>query len=250
VFFVLARIYGFSKVSPVYYLITLYTSNDPIYQRTTGRNIDPAVAKALLPGLLIGYVLPTSLGSSAFTGQSEWHYGLGLFAHLAPLLSSPLTTFIASLIRGVSPRAEPDAFELRELDNDDVSTLRSTYSIVFWATTAVHVSTMFHIFTSPWTSFQRVFLDLQNPFKRPSCACVDEQLFYARRCDVVLHSAVLLIWCLYTAFEMRRLGYVRTLEAVLVGVLVLLGVVAVGPGAVYIGMWHWREKVISGLSQG
>jgi hypothetical protein len=102
---------------------------------------------------------------------------------------------------------------------------------------------------SPTVSFWRTFGDIANPFGRPAGFDAGEQIFNPFKYDMAIHTVVLVIWCLYTVFEMRHLGYVRTREAMVAAIGVSILLLALGPGAMYAGVWYWRENVISGLAK-
>ena len=56
-------------------------------------------------------------------------------------------------------------------------------------------------------------------------------------------------YCLHSAFEMRNLGYATTRQAMSAMLIILLGTKMIGPIAVYVGTWHWRENIIYRLSK-
>ena len=167
----------------------------------------------------------------------------------SPIITPPLTSFIASLIRRGGPRQGPDPCELRELENTDVPHLRVAYSAVFCANFAVHIGTLFYAINSPTISLWRAFFDVPNPFNRQADLAGNEKIFNLFKYDLIFYALVLLVWCLYSVFEMRRLGYVRTRQALIAAVGMPVSLVILGPGAMYAGVWHWRENVISGLSK-
>ncbi|GME31293.1 putative FAD binding domain protein [Neofusicoccum parvum] len=70
VFGAVYQVFGIGKVAPIYYLISIYTSSNILYTRTTGRPIHSSVAHALLPALCIGYILPTALMFLPYTDPS------------------------------------------------------------------------------------------------------------------------------------------------------------------------------------
>lgn len=58
----------------------------------------------------------------------------------------------------------------------------------------------------------------------------------------------ILIYCLYSAWDLRRLGYISTRKVFTAMSLVVLLAHSIGPGALFAGTWFWRERVIYQLS--
>lgn len=65
--------------------------------------------------------------------------------------------------------------------------------------------------------------------------------------DMLFSAVPLLIFLLYTVWDIRRWGYISTATALRVALAVIVGQVFVGPPATYAGAWYWRESVIAGL---
>ena len=58
-----------------------------------------------------------------------------------------------------------------------------------------------------------------------------------------LVSANLVTHCLQIVFDLRRLGYITSLEAI------CAAPITVGPVPAYMGSWYWRESVIHRLGK-
>jgi hypothetical protein len=67
--------------------------------------------------------------------------------------------------------------------------------------------------------------------------------------DHIMMAVASLAWCLWNVFEMRRLGYITTAEALRVAAAVAASLMLVWPGAIYAGTWYWRENKMAGTSR-
>ncbi|KAF4540041.1 FAD binding domain containing protein [Lasiodiplodia theobromae] len=235
VLFGIYQLFGIGKIAPLYYLVSIYTSGNILYTRTTGRAIHSSVAKALLPALAIGYVLPTILmflpHESAVTHQNY----VALWQPF-PIYIAGLTFAISAIIRKAQgANSQPIEREMFALA--DVAPLRAAYGAVFWTTAIAHIATLVYLFSNTATmSISEVFFKLSGT--------VDESVFLFFKHDFLICFAAVFVWCLYSAYELRRTGYVKTEQAVRAALATLAAQVVVGPGAAYVGFWSWREGAI------
>ncbi|KAK7413086.1 hypothetical protein QQX98_008034 [Neonectria punicea] len=54
---------------------------------------------------------------------------------------------------------------------------------------------------------------------------------------------------LYSVWDLRRLGYIRSSQAVKAAVSVVVGEALVGSGATWAGLWYWREDKIAHITR-
>ncbi|EKG11619.1 hypothetical protein MPH_11112 [Macrophomina phaseolina MS6] len=237
------QLFGIAKVAPIYYLISIYTSSNILYTRTTGRPIHSSVAKALLPALLIGFVLPTALMFLPYDDPSTHQIFVALWQPF-PLYVAMLTATISALIRYLSPT---EALDTEMFDRKDLAPLSAAYAFAFCTTAATHLCTLVYLASSSTLSVASAFFNLQPPglpVTHPG-----KSVFAFFKWDMVLCFAAVFVWCLYSVFELRRVGYITTKQAVVAAVVTAVAQVVVGPGAAYVGLWAWREGVIAGLVQ-
>ncbi|KAH8891947.1 FAD/NAD(P)-binding domain-containing protein [Thozetella sp. PMI_491] len=228
----LYQLLGIARIGPIYYLVSLWTTNHPIYQRTSGRPVEVATARAILPGAIFACVIPSVIMFLPFENLEVWQNSIA-FWQVSPLLVSPLVSLLAALNRFLSRKLR-DPASLYELTNEDVPHLLSAYSTAFCVAAIAHVSLLFFIASSPTLSLARTFWDVAFTF-----------LKY----DLMIFSSASMVWCLYSVFEVRRQGYITTPQAWRAALGVLASAVLLGPGAAYAGTWYWRESVIATLSQ-
>ncbi|KZL86200.1 fad binding domain-containing protein [Colletotrichum incanum] len=240
--FTIAQLVGIGKVAPLYYLITLWTSSEPIYARTTGRPIPSLVAKALLPALCIGYVLPTALMFIQYSDSIVQQRAIALWQ--ASTLYVPILTWTFYNIAHYAVSTKSLEWELFE--NKDLPYLQAGYAFTFFTCAITHIPTLVYAYNSPTVSLY------QTLFGRMTFAPLDfgDDVVRFWKWDMFLYLMAVVFWCFYSIKELRRLGYVSFQEFVIAGVTSLAAQIIVGPAATYAGLWYWREGVIAGMSVG
>lgn len=235
VLFGLYQIFGLGTIAPLYFLISAYTANRPIYTYVTGRPIPSNVARSILPATILGLIIPTILLLAQNGSEKPKEIAIVLWKFF-PLYVATLTAFISRLIGTIWP-CQPREWEFFE--NKDLSPLLMGYvfselipalthlATLFWEAPLVQNSTIL-----PWLEAISSSISVDDAFER----------------DVLLGFAAVAAWCLYSVFTLRSLGYVTTMTALGVTVAVIIGQFLIGPGAVYAGLWAWRERVIVGLT--
>lgn len=232
---------GIGKILPLYFLISLYPTSNKIYTRTTGRPIPAAVAKALVPALCLGAVLPTV---AMFMPHADpvAHQNAIAFWQPLPVYVALLTWGFSRLI-GMAEGSNKTATALLEqelFEQKDLVPLYAGYTSVFAVSAVSHGYALLYSSRNS-VSLWETFLNL--PAVRDVGLTGDIAAFF--KYDMVLAVAAMLVWGLYSVFELRRLGYVTTAQAVRAGLAVVAGQAVVGPGATYAGLWAWRENAIA-----
>ncbi|KAL1630653.1 hypothetical protein SLS54_000524 [Diplodia seriata] len=241
VLFSIYQLFGIGKIAPLYYLISLHTTSHPLYTRTTGRALPTSAAKALLPALCLGHVLPTALMFLPHASPGAHQTYVALWQPF-PVYIALFTSLIAYLIRHFS--SDPD--DRLPLDKQmfalaDVAPLHTAYAFVLAATAITHITTVLSIASNgpaSTTTIAAVFFP--NPYAN------EDSVFAFFKWDFALCFAAVLVWCLYSTYELRRTGYVTAATAARAAVALVLAQGVVGPGAAYVGFWAWREGVVVG----
>lgn len=124
-----------------------------------------------------------------------------------------------------------------------MSVLRGAYGVAFWAALLVHVAVVAFVALTdlPTVNFWNVFAGVPSPLVAWSAGTREEGLFLFVKYDFAFAAGAILLWGLYSVWEVRRAGFTTTREAVAAAVAVVVGQVLVGPGATYAGLWWWRE---------
>ncbi|KAL1644187.1 hypothetical protein SLS58_004467 [Diplodia intermedia] len=262
VLFSVYQLFGIGKIAPLYYLISLHTTSNPLYTRTTGRAIPTSVAKALLPALCLGHVLPTALMFLPHASPAAHQTYVALWQPF-PVYVALLTSSIAYLIRRFSPSSPSDPADADPADDvdrlpldkqmfalADVAPLRAASAFAFAVAATAHVAAVVYIASNSNSSSNPasstttinvadIFFNLDDSDSDP--------VFAFFKWDLALCSAAVLAWCLHGACELRRTGYVATAAAAArAAAALVLAQGVVGPGAAYVGFWAWREGVVVG----
>ncbi|KAL6415594.1 FAD binding domain-containing protein [Ilyonectria robusta] len=240
--FTVYQLVGIGKVAPVYFAISLFTTSRAVYTRPTGRPIPSSVAHALLPALCLGYVLPTALMFIQYEDSVVQQNAIA-FWQPSPVYVSVLTWTFSRFFQHISPAKSLD-WEMYE--KRDLAPLEAGYALSFFATAITHICTMVYVRYSPSVSISQAFFNLPTVASMGINNDIDGFWKY----DLLLCFGTVAMWCLYSVYELRRLGYVTTQKAISAGMAIFAGEILVGPGATYAGLWAWREKVIAGLVKG
>ncbi|KLU82235.1 hypothetical protein MAPG_01310 [Magnaporthiopsis poae ATCC 64411] len=245
--------FAIARTGPIYFLFTLLASLNPLYYRPTARVVDVDVARSVLPAVVLGYVISSVLLCLPHWSSPGAWLDLATLWQVAPVIVGPLTVLFASILRRLrsgNEDADVEVFKCKDLPH-----LLTAYATLFWTTAAAHLCTLAYFALSAGRlSLYRAFFDVPLPWGPLGdnwMASVDprEAFFVVLRWDQIIMVATSLAWCLWNVFEMRRLGYTTTTEALRVAAAVAASPVMVGPGAMYAGTWYWREKKIAETSK-
>ncbi|KAF4545414.1 FAD binding domain containing protein [Lasiodiplodia theobromae] len=220
---------GIGLVAPIYYLVSVFTSSHRAYEHLSGRPVPEAVAKAIVPAVVLGYAIPTALMFLPYGSAAVVQNAIATWQP-APVLACALVWALAHLLgsshRGGGPLA---MYSKRETEH-----LRSAYLTTFVVAAIVHAAVFVYLVVDPDMSFrQAVRFVLPPPHGRISSQ--DD-----------FDSAMSNFWRIWS---MRRRGYISTAQAGRAVAAVVCGQVLVGPGATYAGLWYWRENCLSALSK-
>lgn len=242
---------GGAIIIPLYHLIYMRDTSrrsDPTYWSAASRRVPVSYAKALLPAVVLGYLVPTALIFLPYSAPHLWTTQaavalwqpcpwfvdglLWLLASLLSVSSSPQTT--TPVGRGPKGRKKTAPPDLAYLD--------TLYAVAFTVAAFAHVASMLTCLlsaNSAQLSFAHVFL-IQSGGGELSMTQGMHAIFQA---DFWIIFASSLIWAFVAAWDLKRLGKTDVSLAT-VFVAILVGSVLVGPAATLAGVWHWREHVM------
>lgn len=235
IFGIAYQLFGIAMVAPIYFLISLYTTSSAAYTRSEGRKVKAHHARALLPALATGFVVPTALMFANHLDHWAKQDAIAFWQPF-PIYVSALTWFFSRVAKAVAP---PKSKNDELWSTDDIAPIMTGYQFCFFSLAAVHLSTVLYALRAGSGAISI----LETLFGTPAAGMA---AFW--KYDFLLCFAAVGVWCLYSIFELRRLGYVSTDSARKAVGLTLLGQVAVGPGATYAALWAWRENVYAGLA--
>lgn len=227
---------GPSSVLPFFCLSSVLFST----KSTVHRPVDPKVAKSIVPGVLLGYVVPTVAALLPIRDAKLRHY-VGAVWQAYPLLCAVFTRGLAAVRTKMTNGGQPEAetkveerpinyappSELQMYTNEDVAPLKLSHGCALALCLA-----------APFIA-KSVSTDVT-----PSAIQV---VPFGTNAGVI-SAASGLAYSLYAVWELRSLGFVRTKQAMLGGMACVGALVLAGPGAMIAGIDYWREHVISSLS--
>ncbi|KAL1983463.1 hypothetical protein VTN96DRAFT_10284 [Rasamsonia emersonii] len=191
------------------------------------RAIEPDVAKALATGLACIYFVPivqtvSSLGELTHDGSVSalvraWnmtHFGV-LCRELFSLIPARTTTETSARTRKDGPKEMFGAL--------DMPSLARLYAFFFAVTSVAHV-----VFISKYT------YALRNTYSLTGADDI---------ANLSSLSLTILTWCLFTAWDLRRVNIVEN-DILLrrAWLAVVIGSAVVGPAATLAATWWWRER--------
>lgn len=238
---------GIGKIGPIYTLVSAFLANNS----PTGRFIRPEVVNAVFWALSLGYMLPMALMISP-TSARENRQILTKVARFSPFLVCILTYVFASAIQLWKPTRRIDKnkeeSELDRYKGKDLSALKFLYSYAFITQATVHLATFAFVHYEANTSVFNVVWGLSRSFQlRQNSDNPGSPPNFLLGLDMTLAAMAWFIGNLYSIWDLRRLGYIKTRDAIAPVLGVILGQALVGPGATWVGQWYWRETVLSGL---
>ncbi|KAH7198967.1 uncharacterized protein B0J16DRAFT_360567 [Fusarium flagelliforme] len=235
---------GPTSLPTFFSLFSVFFSSPSITQRPVRTNI----AKSIVPGMVLSYIVPT-LG--AFLIQdTKYVHQFGLIWRAYPLLCVVFTRGIAALRAGRDKKVDrkdskhnnekkPLDFitdhELEMYKGEDVPVLKSVHGSAFAACIILPLAIKFVSNVGAHVPESRLDLILPMLGSVPMIG--------------VINAASSLIYCSYSAWQLRSLGFVKTREALIGGLASLAALGFAGPGAAIAAVSYWRESVISGLGK-
>ncbi|QGA18409.1 hypothetical protein EYB26_006094 [Talaromyces marneffei] len=232
---------GIALISPIYAALSVFWST-PL---PTRRFVKLGVAHALIPALILGYVLPTALILSGTLDIAKWATWAPRVYKFAPVFVGGLAFFFAYLgqiwnSRYQTPKdQEQSEFECYKAQ--DVPTLKSAYLFAFFLQAMVHITLLAFAYNELRTV---AFQSYWNSNHKTIHQAID--LFWS---DPEIAFATWLISNIYSIWDLRCFGYIKTRDCIIGALNVVAGQLLVGPGATWAALWYWREGVIVDLQR-
>ncbi|KAI8626280.1 FAD/NAD(P)-binding domain-containing protein [Xylariaceae sp. FL1651] len=197
------------KVLPIYFLVALCNSRRVAYNLTSGRPVSLAVVQAVSAVAWVTCALLAVIAWSSPDLHTKNHFSA--LWRASPIGMSILVHVLAALSRS-HPQSSSQAYD-----------------------------------PGMETEYMKPYLNCDYP----SLAALYRTLFglslLAPGTQSLLNANII-VHCLYSTFEMRRLGYVPTKQALSAALIVVLSPNLIGSLPVYVGVKYWRESVIHRLS--
>lgn len=226
----LSQLLGITRVAPFYYIMSIFTGSNTI----VGRRVPDDVVYTIIPAIVLGHaVLDRTL--PLLCNAMAWSHLKDLSWLLVPAYCKLIHRWIKVSWVGKSTedvKAPKGSEALSAYSITDASLLRKTYAATFAVSALIHLGLIGRFVCGSGLNLSTVLIT-------PSMLR-----------DIIFHGLLLAVYLVYTAWDMRRLGYITTVESVKMIAAVTVGQLLVGPGATYIGMWYWREGILTRLHVG
>ena len=238
---------GGAIITSLFYLaFVIGTKSDGYFQ--SGREVPLKYAKTILPSVLLLYLVPT-VAMYLPWNNAELTQNLTAFWQPAPLLVNILLLALSAIV-GNTPPSSIKTSEVKPTSTRgaDIKHLNRIYLSVFLVTAITHISTLFICLTSanPKLSFKYIFV----PDRQTWMSTTTLGLHYIFQWDfwgIFLSS---LIWCWMSVLDIQRImGCQSFLAGLKSFVIMSLGSVLIGPGAVMAIVWWWREAKLEEIEQ-
>jgi len=248
-FLVVMQIAGIGRTAPIYAILHAFLS----HSLPTGRFIRSEVASVLLPALTLGYWLPTVLmaaptlsSHSRQAWAAVWPFAPPFVCILVHVLRS------TSLFRNHGEMAREDKEE-RQFDRyrgQDAPVLKSVYRYTFAMQASTHFAILMYAHHHSIISIKSIMFGLLSFFQSGgNISRVKSRVTISLWYDMAIAVAVWLLGNLYAIWNLRRLGYIKTRDVHAPVLGIMAGQILVGPGATWVGLWYWREGVLSELKR-
>ena len=207
------QLLGIIQVAPVYYLVSILSG---VRLSRSARRIPVEVAKAILPAVLLGHVIPSIFFFLPVTDSNLRQNFIALWQPY-PLYCSLLVAGIAAAIRHVTApakqvlevdkKAKNESRPTKDMDmyeDLDLAPLREAYSSAFALMALTHITILSFIAYRSDLTFADVFGNLPNvfasdlePLKAP------QAIFGFIKYDVLVFVLAQFVYCAYIIVELR-----------------------------------------------
>ncbi|PNP78992.1 hypothetical protein FNYG_07654 [Fusarium nygamai] len=243
------QIKAVGRIAPLYHLISVCES---VFQgsvrRITDRLIDKEVVESFVPGIALGYIIPTALMLWPFKSKATWQRLTALwqpFPVYVGLITAGLSTVLRESRARDTPQLKPSKENQgrRKQKAETVSLLRSVYMVGTAATALVHLYTFYRTASSPHLNFAGVFGSIRYLVSGASPSDPSTKIHVFLQRDMFLNAVSVLANSFYRTLVLRRLGYITNKEALTTSLAVLVAQPVLGPAATHIAFLGWREEM-------
>lgn len=244
---VLYQLRGIGLIAPVYFAISLFHSSSIAYSTPSSRRVPVSMAKALLPALILGFVIPTMMMFFPLHDDLNMRQIFIAIWQPAPIYVALLTEAMSRGIDWVG-RSKPvrSASHVEKCVDEDLPHLRILYAAVGGISACFHISFVLSGIASGSEFITNALVPLDS-FGHVSNLADGVFVFFQN--DFLLVATATMLWCLTSIWDMYRMGISNVSWYVgLAGL--ALGCMVVGPGATAAAVWYWREDILSRTSFG
>jgi hypothetical protein len=229
---------GGAIIIPLQHLAYLWDTSESKYWVTESARVPLPHAKAMLPALVLGYLVPTILMFLPYSDENLWTtQGMVAFWQPCPWYVNAVLWVLSNFYAASATQDNRTKAPLRDVDY-----LGPAYKVAILVPAVTHIGTMFVCLLSndPQHSFSHVFI--------PGLVTVEtnltEALLWIFQIDFWIIFASSLAWAYLAMWDLKRTG-ATDVSLARAGVAILVGTIAVGPGATLAGVGYWREHAMA-----
>ena len=242
---VLYQLRGIGLIAPLYFATSLFHSSSVSYFTPSSRTVPESAALALLPALVLGFVLPTMM---MFFPLQDSLNARQIFIALwqpSPVYVVILTEILSRVLKWTDRSTPVKADSHVESNcNRDILYMRIVYAAVGGISACFHLALILCWISSGTEFITRAFIPFDSLAQASNLA---DGVFIFFQNDFLLVAAATMLWCLASAWDLYRVGISDvSWQFALVGL--VFGCLMVGPGATAAAVWYWREEVLSRTS--
>ncbi|RYP49832.1 hypothetical protein DL768_004524 [Monosporascus sp. mg162] len=243
------QVQGIGRMAPLYAILNSFLT----HESPTGRFVFPEVVRSLIPAITLGYVIPTVMVFAPTPNVRAWQNWVAIWQFAPVLFNVFARIFSIGLQKWKRGCQSPTKSEERGLDRyetHDVPLLKSVYTYAFAIQAMAHITSLAYAWHHPSLSIRNTFFSLPNLLRADwSLPSPEAKLAVFFKYDMLFAVISFVGSNLYSIWDLRRLGYIKTKEAVKAALSVVAGQFLVGSGATWAGLWYWREGKIASLSR-
>ncbi|CAG8112183.1 unnamed protein product [Penicillium olsonii] len=244
---VLYQLRGIALIAPLYFATSLFHSSSVGYFTPKSRTVPVSMAQALLPALVLGFVLPTTMMFFPLQDTLTTRQVFIALWQPAPIYVAILTEVVSRAIAWFNrPAPVKPGSQVGSIVRDDLPYLRTAYAAVGGISACFHFALMLSWVVSGSDFIIRALVPLNSFGEKSNLA---DGIFIFFQSDFLLVALATMLWCLASIWDMYRVGISNvSWKAGLFGL--VLGCILIGPGATAAAVWYWREDILSHTSFG
>ncbi|KAH6649045.1 FAD binding domain protein [Truncatella angustata] len=240
---------GIGYIAPLHAVCrALQGTDSPI-----GRFVQPEVSEALLLALTLGYAIPTALmlapGMDVSTRQdftALWQFSPVLVSACTALFSTGLRWYrVQQRRRQLSFQTHVEGFE--HYATEDMRPLETLYTHGIAIQAASHIATLTYAYFHPGISISKMLFGVPNPFSATwNLPDVANKIAVFLKYDFGIACCAWAASGIYSIWNLRRLGYIQTTDAFKASLGTLIGQILIGPGATWLSIAFWQDRILAG----
>lgn len=238
---VLFQLRGIGLIAPLYFVMSLFHSSSAGYFTPSSRTIPESTARALLPALFIGFIMPTIM---MFFPLPDALSAQQIFIALwqpSPVYVIMFTEILSRIIKRKGNSATLKSKSHAERGSLDMPYLQTVYMAVGSISACVHFGFVMKWMFSGTEFISRAFIPW-NSFAEVSHLADGIFIFFQN--DFLLLATAAMLWCLVSIWDLYRVG-ISNVSWQLGFACLVFGCIVVGPGATAAAVWYWREEILS-----